>query len=415
VPYLLPASRIGLRIEGHGPPIVLLHSSMSSKSQWRELIESLRDRYRLIAIDLLGYGESAMPGDGYRLRDEVSLVESVLAHELQPGEQFHLIGHSYGGIVALQLAAQQHTHRIRSLSLFEPIAFHLLPDRDPDRAELEAARREISDRLDAGDAHGGAACFVDCWSGAGAFAQLREERQAVLASQVPKVLLEYRAVADEARNAAAYRRIDVPTCLVSGRWSPEVARRLTTIFSEILPHASCFEVAAGHMAPITHPALVNPIFEQFVRAVDSGERRRAAPSGSWLAPFRAAAFGLLAAAITVLPLFAMLVAVGNERFLSETIDPTLGKESPKMVVNGRVADNTLQQFVCFLVGITVVAVSVPIAWLSIIPALAITFVICRIVFWIGYRIHPLYRAPGFSSTAYMNLFMYIGVLWLRLA
>ena len=305
MPYLLPASRIGLRIEGQGPPIVLLHSSMSSKSQWRELIESLRDRYRLIAIDLLGYGESAMPGDGYRLRDEVSLVESVLAHELQPGEQFHLIGHSYGGIVALQLAAQQHTHRIRSLSLFEPIAFHLLPDRDPDRAELEAARREISDRLDAGDAHGGAACFVDCWSGAGAFAQLREERQAVLASQVPKVLLEYRAVADEARNAAAYRRIDVPTCLVSGRWSPEVARRLTTIFSEILPHASCFEVAAGHMAPITHPALVNPIFEQFVRAVDSSERRRAAPSGSWLAPLRAAAFGLLAAAISVLPLFAM--------------------------------------------------------------------------------------------------------------
>ena len=42
---------------------------MSSKSQWRELIESLRDRYRLIAIDLLGYGESAMPSscEGYSL------------------------------------------------------------------------------------------------------------------------------------------------------------------------------------------------------------------------------------------------------------------------------------------------------------------------------------------------------------
>ena len=121
------------------------------------------------------------------------------------------------------------------------------------------------------------------------------------------------------------------------------------------------------------------------------------------------------AVVAILPYFAMVAAVGNARFLSEAIDPTLGKESPKMVVNGRVADNTLQQFVCFLVGITAVAVSVPIAWLSIIPALAITFVICRMIFWIGYRIHPLYRAPGFSSTSYMNLFMYIGVLWLRLA
>ena len=119
--------------------------------------------------------------------------------------------------------------------------------------------------------------------------------------------------------------------------------------------------------------------------------------------------------IAVLPLFAMLVAVGNARFLSEAIDPTLGKESQKMVVDGRVADNTLQQFVCFLVGILALSVSVPIGWISVIPAVAITFVICRTVFWIGYRIHPLYRAPGFSSTAYMNLFMYISVLWLRLA
>jgi hypothetical protein len=111
----------------------------------------------------------------------------------------------------------------------------------------------------------------------------------------------------------------------------------------------------------------------------------------------------------------MLVAVGNERFLSEAIDPTLGKESQKMVVNGRVADNTLQQFVCFLVGITALSVSLPIDRISYVPAVAITFVISRTIFWIGYRIRPLYRAPGFSSTAYMNIFMYVAVLWMRLA
>jgi hypothetical protein len=119
--------------------------------------------------------------------------------------------------------------------------------------------------------------------------------------------------------------------------------------------------------------------------------------------------------VAVLPLFAMLANIGNARFLSEAIDPTLGKESSKMVVDGRVTDNTLQQFVCFLVGICALSVSLPIERISYVPAVAITFVICRIVFWVGYRIHPLYRAPGFSSTAYMNLFMYIAVLWLRLA
>jgi pimeloyl-ACP methyl ester carboxylesterase len=246
---------------------------MSSKSQWRELSERLRSRYRLIAIDLLGYGESAMPSscERYTLGNEVRVVESVLAQELRPGERFHLIGHSYGGMIALQLAVQ--SQRLRSLSLFEPIDFHLLPAGDPELAVVDATWREIADRLNAGDALGAAACFVDYWSGAGAFAQLHESRQLALAAVVPKILLERRAVADESREVAAYRRIDVPTCLVAGLWSPEPAQRLTSMFAELLPHASCFEVAAGHMAPITHPALVNPIFEEFIGAVDASESR----------------------------------------------------------------------------------------------------------------------------------------------
>jgi hypothetical protein len=123
------------------------------------------------------------------------------------------------------------------------------------------------------------------------------------------------------------------------------------------------------------------------------------------------AYALPWAVLAAVPLFAMIIAVGNARFLSEAIDPTLGKESQKMVVNGRVADNTLQQFALFIVGMLALAVLIPPDGLNIIPALSITFVLMRILFWVGYRIHPLYRAPGFSSTAYMNIFMFIAVFW----
>ena len=133
------------------------------------------------------------------------------------------------------------------------------------------------------------------------------------------------------------------------------------------------------------------------------------------APGNRLAYALRWSVLAVLPLFFMIAAVGNARFLSEAIDPTLQKEDQKTVINGRVADNTTQQFLLFLIGITALSVSVPIEWISVVPAIAITFVISRLAFWIGYRIHPLYRAPGFASTAYMNLFMYIAVLWLRLA
>jgi pimeloyl-ACP methyl ester carboxylesterase len=127
----------------------------------------------------------------------------------------------------------------------------------------------------AGDGRGAATRFVDYWSGPGAFEQLREERQRVLAAQVSKVLLELVAVSNEACNAAAYRRIEVPTCLIGGHWSPEPAQRLMSMFASLLPHASCFAVQAGHMAPIAQPELVNPIFERFIEAVDA--RKRTSP------------------------------------------------------------------------------------------------------------------------------------------
>ena len=121
------------------------------------------------------------------------------------------------------------------------------------------------------------------------------------------------------------------------------------------------------------------------------------------------------AVVAVFPLFVMLVAVGNARFFGEGIDPTLGKDDKSMIVNGRVADNTLQQYVIFVVGLMGLAVTLPADRLTIIPAVSITFVVARIIFWIGYRIHPLYRAPGFSSVAYMNLGMLVATLWLWLA
>ena len=126
----------------------------------------MRDRHRLIAIDLHGYGETSLTqsADCFTLNDEVRLVESVLTSALRTGERFHLVGHSYGGVVALQLAQRQ-PHRVRSLSLFEPIPFHLLPDRDPGLAELHSVWRQIEASLKSDDACGGAACFIDYWSG----------------------------------------------------------------------------------------------------------------------------------------------------------------------------------------------------------------------------------------------------------
>jgi hypothetical protein len=123
-------------------------------------------------------------------------------------------------------------------------------------------------------------------------------------------------------------------------------------------------------------------------------------------------YALRWAALAALPFLAMIVAIGNARALGPAIDPTLGLESKAMIVNGRVADNTLQQYVLFLAGALALAASLTPARLPVIAAAAIVFVAARLAFWIGYRIDPLYRAFGFAATAYLNFGLLAAALWL---
>ena len=119
-------------------------------------------------------------------------------------------------------------------------------------------------------------------------------------------------------------------------------------------------------------------------------------------------------AVAAVPFFLMLVTVGNARFFSEAIDPTLRKEDERTIVDGRVADNTTQQLLLFVIGSLALAVNLTPERLPIVGAAAITFVIVRSAFWIGYRIHPLYRAFGFSGTAYLNFGLLGASIWLSL-
>jgi hypothetical protein len=105
------------------------------------------------------------------------------------------------------------------------------------------------------------------------------------------------------------------------------------------------------------------------------------------------------------------MVVGNDRFLSEAIDPTLQKEDVATQINGRVVENTLQQFVLFLVSTMALSVNLTTAQMRIIPAAVIVFIVARTAFWVGYRIHPLYRAFGMAATGYLNVGLLTFALW----
>jgi hypothetical protein len=122
-------------------------------------------------------------------------------------------------------------------------------------------------------------------------------------------------------------------------------------------------------------------------------------------------YALSANVFALLPFFVMLVTVGNARFRSDAIDPTRHAESRNLEIDGRVADNTLQQNFVFAVVSLALSTIVAAHHLQVVWACTIVFVIARCVFWVGYRMDPLYRAPGMAATAYLNLGMILFVVY----
>jgi pimeloyl-ACP methyl ester carboxylesterase len=272
-----PGARAPLRDDGQGPAVVLLHSSMSSKSQWRALTQRLRDRYRTIAIDLIGYGDAgpAERSSRFGLADEMERVDALLAARLGKREAYHLVGHSYGGAVALRLALAR-PQQVSSLTLFEPTAFHLLPRDEPALIEVRAVAAEIAQSVAQGEDRGATRRFIDFWNGPGSFAQLDAGRREAFAGLLPKTALDFQAIFAEPLRLAQLRALAVPTALLGGRDSPSCVHAVLQALARTLPRAELAWVAGGHMAPVTDPGRVDPLIDAFLELVErDGARCRA--------------------------------------------------------------------------------------------------------------------------------------------
>ena len=101
--------------------VVLLHGSASSGALWRHTKGALQSSYRCIAPDLIGYGTSAAwpCHASFGLEAELRAIEPLLQC---CADTFHLVGHSYGGVLALHLALAD-PGRVQSLTLIDPVFF----------------------------------------------------------------------------------------------------------------------------------------------------------------------------------------------------------------------------------------------------------------------------------------------------
>lgn len=244
----------------HAGLVIALHCSGAGAGQWRQLGAALAPDFDLRAPDHFGT-ESAGPWCGkhaFTLADEAATSIGLIdAAE----DKVHLVGHSYGGGVALRVAVER-PHRIASLTLYEPSAFYLLAGLGEAgaaaRDEILGIVRATAEGVVSGDYASAARHFVDYWNGPGAWTALRPDIRAALTRWLPKAPLDFRALLDEPTPLSAYRDFRFPVLVLRGEHAPPPTRVAAEALASTVPSARLLTIAgAGHMGPITHAADVN--------------------------------------------------------------------------------------------------------------------------------------------------------------
>jgi pimeloyl-ACP methyl ester carboxylesterase len=260
------------------PLVICLHSSGGTGRQWRPLADRLGSAMGVVAPDLHGHGEGpawhAQGGD-ILAADAEDIVSLARGHR----GPVHLVGHSWGGAVALA-AARRDPARFESVAVYEPVLFRLLRDlgvRNALGARIASLGRTLAADLRAQRARRAAGRFVDFWNEPGAFAALPPLRQDAIAARMPAIAAHFDALWHDGASLASYRTLDMPVKLFLGSRTRTETRRIAELLAGALPQVDVQSMTAmGHMGPLTHPHTVAQTFAAFVGSHALAPRTRVA-------------------------------------------------------------------------------------------------------------------------------------------
>jgi pimeloyl-ACP methyl ester carboxylesterase len=222
----------------------------------------------VVTPDLLGSGDNPPWPDGapFDFREDVAAVGALID---ALGEPAHVVGHSYGGLLALTLARER-PERVRSLAVYDPVAFGVL-HATGDTAGLDDLARAEAQPIFLDDAVGGGEAwfeaFVDYWNGPGSWRALPAPSRGAFLRIGRKVYGEVRSLLADRTPPSAYAAITAPALLLGGERSPVAAQRVLALLAGAIPRAVARTVrGAGHMGPISHAAEVNALLVEHIAA-----------------------------------------------------------------------------------------------------------------------------------------------------
>ena len=245
--------------QGGARPVLALHCSLAHSGAWAGLAGALHG-VTITALDQPGHGHSADWDGREDIHSLTTRISVAMAETLGAGGPVDLMGHSFGGTVALRIALER-PDLVRSLTLVEPVIFAAARAAgDPAWGPFHASHLAVAALIRQGDLAGAAAMFHAAWGTGDAFADLPQRQKDYILHRIPMIAQQNPVLLDDAAGLLRYMGLEalgVPVLLIEGADSPpviaavqaELARRLANVRRLVVP-------GAGHMVPITHPGAI---------------------------------------------------------------------------------------------------------------------------------------------------------------
>lgn len=273
--------RLFAAVGGSGTPVVLLHGFPQTHLMWRHVAADLAADHTVICPDLRGYGASDKPAetaDGSAYAKRTMAADVVALARALGHEQFALVGHDRGALVALRTALD-HPDRVTHLASLDilplldtwdvmrgtsaAVGFHLY---------LMAQPPGLPERMIAASADEFFGHFLDLWSREPAAipADVRAAYLAACREAVPSIVADYRAsagidVAHDTADRAAGNGLRMPVSVLQQDWGAALGFDAAALWRAWAPDLVHTTVDCGHFMAEEAPAQVTAAVRALLR------------------------------------------------------------------------------------------------------------------------------------------------------
>lgn len=262
--------QIFYRTEGDGEPLLLMHGFPTASLDWSKMWGALKQKYKCVALDFIGYGFSDKPGNyKYSIKDNADIVQSLLAS--LGINKYHLLAHDVGDSVAQELLARQHDKQERQILSCCLLNGGLFPETHRPTATQKLLLSPLGfvfSRLGSYKRFVTAFSILFPDSSRPTESEMKTIYELILynrgnniSHRLIKYIIERRQ--NRERWVAALQNASCPMLLIDGVADPVSGRHMVERFRELVPRSEVVELEdCGHYPQLEYP---NKVLESYFR------------------------------------------------------------------------------------------------------------------------------------------------------